>query len=307
MLPCRIMVVVGIFILLALTPTPAVAQTTFLVDPGGVGCPGATAGPTLTTTTVQAAVTAALGDPASTVVVEICPGVYTEIVTVMEATTPPVKDLTIRGLGDTGGNPDKTQVTISGGGTPGPIIKVVSASSVNISNLTVDGLSTMVPAPGLPIVGIQYWLVDGTISNVAVQNIRNTDGTAQGIGILGVGQNLSTFDPMNPPTERTPQIEDCMVMNTTRVGIMADGQGIQVKVHQCMLTGPVLPAAVPPTVRAANGFQVSRDTLPLPKGSTKRNSRPTRGSPACDSHGVGGGGVKYGAGLRHRGVSDRYG
>ena len=223
-------------------------MSTFVVNVGGVGiaCPNASG--LSTHTTVQAAVTAALGDPDPVVVVEICPGTYVENVTVDEATMPLVKNITIRGVGS-----DKTQVTINGGGSPGPIINVVSAGSVHLSNLTVDGQSTMAPAPDPPVVGIRFGLVDGTIQNVLVQNIRDVAGTAAGIGILAVGQDMMMFDPMNPPTERSLQIQQCMVMNATHAAIMGDGQGINVTVLECSLMGPIAPLQ-----HAPNGFQISR-------------------------------------------------
>ncbi len=269
----------GVFISLALTPTPARAALVVGQVAGrlAASCPaGDTPSGPVTHATVQAAVDEAMAMEDPNPVIEICSGIYRERVTVNDTGVRRIRSmqsLIIIGVG-----PSKSDVVIFGAGVTGvPIINVVAAAAVDIKNLTVDGQSMMVPAvPRGEVVGIRYGLVPGTISNVSVLNIGGADGKAQGIGILAEGQDLATFDPLNPPTETLLQLLQVMVMNTTRVGILADGQGINIDVRQSMLTGPDAPSSHTPTgvqvpPHAPNGVQVSRGAKGSVSGSEISN------------------------------------
>ncbi len=282
MLP-RCTAALGLLASLAFAPNMAAAGT-YVVAPeipetlkggGEYACYGASG--IATHTKIQEAIDAAKMSGDASNRIEVCPGYYYGFI--IDSLT---QSFTIVGLGDAfesfffeppmgtkvglppGLVPDKTQVVVSptAMAPAGPIIDVVAAVNVKLINMTVDGLSSMVPGPDRKVTGIRYGLVEGHISYVAVQNIRNANGGAKGSGIKLVGHNLMTL-PAFPPAPKLVRIYDCMVRNVTRVGIKVVGKGVDADVQQCMLIGPDMPV-----VHAPNGFQVSEGGMGSIQNST---------------------------------------
>ncbi len=139
-------------------------------------------------------------------------------------------------------------------GTAGPIMDVLAGSDVNISDLTVDGGSAM---SGGVVTGIRYNEAHGRVKNVAVLNIRDASGGAQGIGIRvqSTGPKAKVF------------VEKCEVSNYTRVGINGNGVGVNLTVKDCDIGGPLLPR-----VWAPNGIQVSRGAMGNIRGNDVDNN-----------------------------------
>lgn len=138
--------------------------------------------------------------------------------------------------------------------TAGPIIDVLASSDVNISDLTVDGGSAM---SGGTVTGIRYTEAHGRVKNVAVLNIRDASGDAQGLGIRvqSSGPKAKVF------------VERCEVSNYTRAGIIGDGSGVNLTVKDCDVDGPVLPR-----VWAPNGVQISRGAIGNVRGNDVDNN-----------------------------------
>ncbi|PAW76440.1 MAG: hypothetical protein B9S32_15135 [Verrucomicrobia bacterium Tous-C9LFEB] len=102
------------------------------------------------------------------------------------------KNLTLNGMGATTviqipATPLTNSFVYTGNGaTYRSIIQVDNASTVNIQNLTVDGLGVGSNFLNLRFTGIGYHNAGGTINNVTVKNINEgpTAGTQHGFGIL---------------------------------------------------------------------------------------------------------------------------
>lgn len=213
-------------------PAPKIPDAEFVIVPGGdplvvdddlAECPDAG------TTTIQEAVDAAAGMPGPNDI-EVCPGTYTEDVTI--GPNNPVK-IKGSGVGMT--------VVEAPAGSNGPIFDIMNAGRVDIEKLTVDGLSTM---GGGVDWGIRYVNTDGKVKEVAVQNVRNASGNAQSIGVA-----FRTND--GGPWEN--KLEKSWVTNFTRVGAFVDGVGQWADIKDNRFQGHD-----PPRVWAANGMQISR-------------------------------------------------
>ena len=259
----------ALFMSLALAPVQALAKQ-FVSVAASASCPAANQTGTVHKT-VQAAVDGAIA--AGDRVIEICPGTYRGPITVTGLGT--LERLDIRGVG---ADDDATQVRITGTpGTPGPIIDVTNAATVDIKNLTVDGESLMAPdTPGGEVIGIQYAGASGLLDNVIVQNIRDASGSAVGIGVAGRGLN---DNGAGPPEEQLLRLVRVTISNVTGVGILADGSGITLAVDETLVVGPV-----EPLVLAPYGVQVSRGAKGTVEHSHLTNFRspaPTQGAGAA--------------------------
>ena len=106
-------------------------------------------------TTIQAAINAS----AQGGTVLVCPGTYTEQLTIFHP-------LTLKGVNNNGSN--LALLTMPPGGTGDQIY--VQATNVNISDITLDGTNNGATLCGQGPNGIVYWLSSGTINHVAVRN-----------------------------------------------------------------------------------------------------------------------------------------
>ncbi len=230
--------------LLVLCMASVTWSASFVVNDGGADCP---AGLTETHSTIQDAVDAVMAHADAMNDISICAGVYPEDIHLGNA---PDKMITLKGVGD-----DHTTVLITGtGGGPGPIIDVHSVGTVNISQLTVDGQSAMVPTTMFGAVrGIRYEDTDGSISQVKVKNIGSADGLAQGLAIHIQGAKVDTYDPAMPPAEKRVEVVQNIIRNTARVGVLVDGYGVYAHIGGNAIEGPTMPPRF-----AFNGIQMSR-------------------------------------------------
>jgi parallel beta-helix repeat protein len=184
---------------------------------------------------VDAAIALAVMNPeAAGQRVLIVPGTYTGNISIDASSD---FDLLIKGLGS-----DPADVVIEGlvGGSD-PIIEVSRAGEIAIENLTVNGGSGLEPTePRGAVVGIRFEDTSGRIENVAVTNIRNGDGSAQGLAIQVQGVHPGTFDPGMPPATKRIEITGNTITNFTRVGILVDGYGVDVSIRDNNLVGPTM-------------------------------------------------------------------
>ena len=238
--------VLGPTLVIALTLVPGESLATQFVSAINLpGCAGATETGTVHST-LQAAVDGAIAsnDP----VIQMCAGVHRGPIVIGDVGD--LERLVIRGVGAEG----DPQVTIEASpGQPGPIILVLAnAGSVDISNLIVDGFSMMEPStPGGEVIGIQYTQSSGLLENIIVRNVRDTAGSAVGIGLRARGQESSAGE--ETPEEDLVELNQVTFANMTGVAAMADGVGMSLVVNRTAVFGPVDPVALAP-----NGIQVSR-------------------------------------------------
>jgi len=211
----------------------------------------ASSDPTLTHHTIQVAVDAAIQlattTPGAAVKeIHIVPGTYTENIRIDASNT---FNLIIKGIGS---NPAEVVIAGPAGGAD-PIIDVNRAGDIVVENLTVDGKSALEPTEnGGPVVGIRFEEANGRIENVSVINIRNGDGSAQGLAIQVQGARAGAFDPEMPPATKRVEITGNTITNFTRVGILADGYDMDVSIRDNRIGGPAMSAFWAP-----NGIQVS--------------------------------------------------
>ncbi len=211
------------------------AQGGLKVDDDKVQCPDAPY------TTIQAAVTAAAGLPGKQAI-RVCPGTYVENVLIGANNS-----LEIFGDGM-----DKVTVRPVPG-TPGPAFDALDSGSVTIEKLTVDGQSALTGNS----LGIRYQQTSGRIKDTAVLNIRDAAGAGQSVGIRinSTGPNVNV------------RVEDNLVRNWTRVGVLGNGPGVNIHVEDNSIRGPVAPK-----VHAPNGVQISRGAEALVKGNEVRDA-----------------------------------
>jgi hypothetical protein len=92
------------------------------------------------------------------------------------------------------------------------------------------------------VVGIQFENASGRLENVVVTNIRNGDGSAQGLAIQV--QGVPAGDASD--TKRVDIIGNT-IANFTRAGILADGYGVDVMIGDNPTLCALHPGSPPPT------------------------------------------------------------
>ncbi len=225
------------FSLLGLTamPLPGFASTQ-MVSADRVNCAADIAPDAPVRRRIQPAVREAIARGEDETIL-ICPGTYFGPVTINDEDA----DIDFIGVGD------KADIVIRArSGSAGPIFRVLRAEQISFSNLTVDGMSRLVPwAPGGVVTGIQFRRTEeATVSDVMVQNIDNRDGNAPCICIQMQG---------GEGVDQEFEIAYNTLSNCTRVGILADGDGVEAEVDSNLIIGPLSPHTFAP-----NGIQVSR-------------------------------------------------
>ncbi len=166
--------------------------------------------------------------------IRVCAGEYYENVNISRT---PVLSISGAGAGST---------IIHGlAGTPGPIISVTSRGRATIENLTVEGNAILA---GRRVYGIRYQESNGTIRGVAVRDIRDQTGHAEGIGIAIESSTVAA----------NVVVEHSEVSNATRVGILANGSAVQARISNNRVQGPSLPKRWAP-----NGISISRGASAL--------------------------------------------
>lgn len=201
-------------LLRAASAAASVPSPPLYVDDDGIDCPGAPY------SSIQAAIDS--GAPA----IHACAGEYTENLLINRA-------LTLSGDG-----PELTRIH-GLAGSAGPIISA-SNSVVTVRDLAVLGDSNLA---GRRVYGVRFVEAGGSITNVHVRDIRDATGHAEGVGISlessGAVVNL--------------RVESNHVINATRVGILANGTGVNANILSNRVDGPSLPKRWAP-----NGIAVSR-------------------------------------------------
>lgn len=147
--------------------------------------------------------------------IEVCAGAYPEDVTIG-----PDNSLMLIGAG-------MDQTFVTGAGSGGTVIDVMDAGRVEIQGLAVDGGATYAR-------GIRYTSTSGKVEQIAVGNVRSGIEFRNGGGQVNVAAT------------------DNYVHDFTRSGILADGEGVDLKAMDNRVVGPASSS------EAANGIQVSR-------------------------------------------------
>lgn len=199
--------------------------------------------------TIQAAVdeaiaTAVANPDAAVKEIRIIPGTYTGTINIDPSSD---LDLVIKGSGS-----DPSAVVLEGSGSD-PVIKVNRAGNIAIENLTINGMSALEPTESRgEVVGVQFEETNGRIENVSIINIRNGNGSAQGLAIQVQGVPPEELDPAIPPATKRVEIIGNTITNFTRVGILVDGYGVEASIRDNNIVGPATSE-----VWAPNAIQVS--------------------------------------------------
>ena len=119
----------------------------------------------------------------------------------------------------------------------GPIIDVLPGSDVEISNLTVDGVSSLVRRTTLPLdAGIRYLGAGGKVKKVELVNLRNASGSFLADAIW-----VEAWSHLDGKVKVT--IEKCNISNSG-TGIYAIGDGAEITVKRNTFLGLVSPGAL---------------------------------------------------------------
>ena len=208
-------------LVLTLTCSSSAFASTLLVDEDTTECPDAGF------TSIQTAVDAA----ASGDVVQVCPGTYDEQVEI-------AKPLTLVGVGRDGNKAAVVQPsnmvanTDFGGFDTAAAILVRDTSDVTIKNIILDGINNGVGCEQPPLGtdpyldGIFYQNSSGEIASVVVRNILSPHGCAQAFAIDFEGE-----------TETQLTVRDSSVHDYDQVGILANGEGVNLHAIRNMVTG----------------------------------------------------------------------
>jgi hypothetical protein len=197
--------------------------------------------------TIQAAVNAS--QPGG--MVFICPGTYSEQVTI-------TKNLNVSGVA--AGNANQVVIAIPTGGISqnatdpatnfavAAQVLVESNANVRLSNVTVDGANNNIMTCGLDLRGVYYLNASGEIENVATRNQilpPGFTGCQSGQGIfVQAGYGVSLNQRVN--------IHNNSVHSFEKNGITADGNTLQVQIQNNYIVGQG-----PTTGAAENGIQIS--------------------------------------------------
>lgn len=219
-------IIVGM--LMALAPQRVVGAV-FIVDDDAVECTDADF------STLGAAVAAAAMSPEADTILA-CAGTYPENLTIGAG-----NPLKIKGEG--------TGVTVLTGvaGSAGPVVDVTSGGRALLMDLTVDAGSALA---GGTVYGIRYTDSHGRLSSVEVLNVRNGDGSSQGIGVRVECTGLGGAGCASL------RVQDALIDNYTRAGLQANGPGASLIAVSNEIRSPAAPQ-----VWAPNGIQISRGAL----------------------------------------------
>ena len=208
-------------LVLALLCSSSARAANLLVDDNNAECPDAGF------TSIQTAVDAA----ASGDVIQVCPGTYDEQVEI-------AKPLSLVGVKRDDKNaavvqPSNMIANTDVFGDPvAAAILVKDTSDVTIKNITVDGINNGIGCGSPPLGtdpfldGIFYQTASGTIKSVVVRNILTPQGCAQSFAI-----------DFESDTETQLTVRDSSVHDYDQVGILANGEGVNLHAIRNMVTG----------------------------------------------------------------------
>ena len=221
--------------------------------------------------TIQAAIDDA--DPCDVIIVHA--GTYVEQ---LEITIP----LTIIGDGEGATviqSPDDLPLYFTTSADNYPIVYIHDASGVNLSDMTIDGLSK--GNANYRFYGIAFHNAGGTLQDITVVNIKDTpfSGAQHGVGIYAYNTN---------GTDRTVNVKSCTVYDFQKTAIALNGANTTALVEGCVTTG-----IGDTDVTAQNGIQLGWGAGGVVKDNTVSNIRYTGPSwSATGILGIGSGGME---------------
>jgi hypothetical protein len=209
--------------------------------------------------TIQAAINAS---PSGSTV-DVCPGTYPEQLTIAKSITltgvafgtsdaaiivPPGTGLVQNATDVDTGNPIAAQIFVQN-----------PATSVTISNLTVDGTGNAIAGCGPDLQGILYQNVSGTINHVAVRN------QTLGAGLGGCQSGEGIYVQTGAGFTSTVTVENSSVHNYNKNGITANDSDTTLTAELDYVQGA---GVVPSGGAAQNGIQLGFGA----KGTIKNNT-----------------------------------
>jgi nitrous oxidase accessory protein NosD len=185
-------------------------------------------------TTINDAVNAA--DPGD--VIEICPALYPEQVTI-------TKRLTLRGLSVDGVNRVLLQPTSMSpavgvdnavGGLPfEAVITVMYTQGVTVQNLAIDASKNNVTGCTTLVAGIHYYNSSGEVENNAISGAQVTGCT--GANALLFGNGFGVQVDADQPGDFAVSVENNSIHDFTRDGIQAINPGVTATIEENVISG----------------------------------------------------------------------
>jgi nitrous oxidase accessory protein NosD len=230
-------------LLLSVLATGTALALTRVVDGDGFGSSTNCNDPSVPAfVTIGAAIAAAAPND----IIKVCPGIYDEQVTVS-------KPLTIRG--DNGAILKPTAMVGNTTSQTGLLLPIAAAivvkpnagvlANVVIESLTIDGADNGIGGCAPVLVGIFYRNASGTISKVAVKNMK------LGPGLSGCQSGLGIFVQGVSPAVANVTVQDSSVNGYQKNGITGNENGTTIKVLRNVVTG----SGATPDI-AQNGVQI---------------------------------------------------
>ncbi len=218
--------------LLLLSAAPGAWAKTWIVGANGVPCPNASFN------TISAAVAAAQkGD-----VIQICPALYAEQVTV-------TKPLTIEGIAQQ--NVDRVLIKPSNlirPTLPQPtgalaaiaVITVANTTDVTINNLAIDASANTVSGCDTSLSGIHFYNASGVVNNVSVTGTLTKPQTSCTALFPGNGFGVLVDQDSNTTPNYNVTVQNSSIHDFGRDAILVNGSGYRVNIdgNSIMGTGP---------------------------------------------------------------------
>lgn len=202
--------------------SPAIWGATRIVGAPNTPCPNAAF------TTISAAITAAQdGD-----VIEICPALYPEQLTI-------TKPLTLIGIQENGVSRVLVQPTSLVANTQGfvAVVSVISTSNVTISNLAIDASNNTVTGCGTALAGIHFYNASGTVDGDAISGTQLSNPTSCTTLFPGNGFGVQADQTTGSTGPFTVTVQNTSIHDFGRNGILVNGSAESATISSNSITG----------------------------------------------------------------------
>jgi len=180
-------------------------------------------------TTITAAVNAASpGD-----VIQICPAVYPEQLTI----TIPLTLMGISELGVGGALIQPAQLQTVEALSSAAVITVVNTSNVTIQNVGIDAGNNNISGCGVALAGIYFHDASGTVDSVSISGTRLSDPTSCSKLFPGNGFGIEADEDANSAAPYSIAVWNSSIHDFSRNGILVMGLGETVDIENNTITG----------------------------------------------------------------------
>jgi hypothetical protein len=202
---------------------PATWAKTWIVGAPNTPCPNATL------TTISAAITAAqAGD-----VIEICPALYPEQLTITKPLT--LIGITQDGVGRALVQPTSLAVANAQGFIA--VVSVVNTSNVNISNLAIDASTNTVSGCSVALAGIHFYNASGVVESDAISGTQLSTPTSCTTLFPGNGFGVQADQTTGSTGPFTVAVRNTSIHDFGRNGILVNGSAESATISGNSITG----------------------------------------------------------------------